>query len=321
MILTLGTVTVLKAQDIHFANVQRMAQWYNASLKMDKEHEVLMNFRDIRYQNALAFQTGTTLVNLSLLNKSERESEFHRSYANVTLGASFDQSNGGLYKNNVSLFGLSYAVNMNGRGLYMAAGFQGAFTNTRFGMNGVFQDQFDQYGPIAGSTSADPMRTGRTYRFFSLNAGWSLFSKSQNFDWYTGLSLRHVNQPFTEETKSPEYKKPTVFGMQAGMTLKTAYSTVDLFALVNLKAKANEWIGGVRYNFLLGENSLGTSTAKHNVVLGVGCLYRLKDAMIPELQLTVGKTGIGLHYDMNTSGIRSGGFTRRGFELQLTQKL
>jgi hypothetical protein len=317
----LGTASVLNAQDIHFTDVQGMLQWYNASLKQHKHNDLLLNLRDVRYHSNLAFQTGTALVNVSTEKKQDRSSSELRNYGNVMLGAAFDKSNNGLFRNNIGLLGYSYAMNLNSRGLYMAAGFQGLLTSYRLGGNGVYQDQLDQFGPIRGGMTLDPLRIGKRFTYFSLNAGWSMFQRSEKLDWYAGLSMRHVNRPFTEETKSLQWKLPVTSGLQGGVSLKNEFSQVDFFGMINLKAKAHEWIGGLRYNFLLGDNTQDdTELTNQNIVLGFGCIYRVNDAIIPEIQLKVGKTGIGLHYDMNMSGIRASGFTRRGFELQLLQK-
>lgn len=322
LILASSIIPVLYAQDVHFANVQRMAQWYNASLKQHHDNDLLLNFRDIRYQNDMAFLTGAGLMNISTLRKEDRELKVRRSFGNITAGVVFDQSNEGLYKNNIGMLGISYAVKMNDRGMYMAAGFQAMVTNMKFGRTGIFQDQYDQYGPITGAASADPLRAGKTFAFGSVNAGWSMFQNTDRINWYAGLSMRHVNRPFTEESRTILYRMPRVFGAQAGLKLKSAYSTVDLYAMMNVKAKAHEWIGGFRYNFLLGENSLEgfANGTKQDVVLGVGCMYRMNDAFIPDVQLSVGNTNLSFNYDANISGIRSAGFSRRGFELLLTQK-
>jgi hypothetical protein len=322
LFLSLSIATVLSAQDVHFANVQRMGQWYNASLKQHRGHDVVLNFRDISYQNGVAFRTGAGMMNFTLLRKKDREMEGHRSFGNITAGAIFDQSNGDFYKNNIGFLGISYAVKINERGMYMSAGFQGMVTNMKFGGNGTFQDQFDQYGPIAGSASADPLRAGKTFAFASINAGWSIFQQTTKLDWYAGLSMRHVNRPYTEESRSDLYRMPPVYGVQGGVKLKSEFNTVDLYAMMNSKANAEEWISGVRYNFILGDNSLEGSDnrGRQDVILGVGCMYRINDAIIPDVQLSVGKTNLSFYYDSNISGIRSAGFSRRGFELLLTQK-
>lgn len=322
LLLAISVPTLIQAQDLHFSDIQGMAQWYNASLKQDHKQNLLFNLRDIRYQSNLAFNTGTALLNLSTLKKADRNSSDHKSFGNLSVGAAFDRSNGGLYRNNIGLLGYSYALKLNDKGTFLSAGFQGTLTNYRLGSNGTYQDQYDQYGPIRGGISNDPLRFGKQYSYFSLNAGLSLFQRGERVDWYTGVSMRHVNRPFTEETKSTTWRLPVTTGFQAGISLKNTFNRVDLFGMMNVKAKAHEWIGGLRYTFLLGDNSADEETNKtnQNVELGFGCLYRVNDALIPEVQLNVGKTGIGLHYDMNMSGIRASGFTRRGFELQLSQK-
>ena len=312
---------VVNGQDIHFTDVQNMSQWYNASLKQYRNSDVKLNIRDIRYQSNQAFQTGTALFNVLTSKKESEALSDAKNFGNISGALAFDKSNNGLFRNSMGLLGFSYAINLNSRGLYMAAGFQGLITNYRLGGNGTYQDQYDQYGSIQSGLSADALRLGKAYSYASLNAGWSMFQRSDKLDWYIGLSLRHVNRPFTEETKSTLYRLPMTAGIQGGLSLKSAYNRVDLFGMINRKAKAHELIGGLRYNFLLGDNSDGEGDELNQAItLGFGLLYRVKDAVIPEIQLGVGKTGLGLHYDMNMSGIRASGFTRRGFELQLTQK-
>lgn len=318
----MSTPALLHAQDLHFSDVQGMAQWYNASLKQDRQSNFIANMRDIRYQNNLAFKTGTLLLNISTDKKEDRSSTEQKSFGTVSIGAAYDKSNSGLYKNNLGLLGYSYALKLSDKGHYLAAGFQGLLTNYKLGGNGTYQDQYDQYGPINNGMTADPLQFGKRYSYFSLNAGISLFQRSEHIDWYAGLSMRHANRPFTENTKNTQWRLPVTGGLQAGVSIKNEFSQVDVFGMLNRKAKANESIIGVRYNFLLGDNSADENAQLgQKIAFGVGAIYRVNDAIIPEVQLKVGKTAIGLHYDMNMSGIRAASFTRRGFEVLLAQKL
>ena len=71
LILSLVTSMATKAQDIHFSDVQQMGQWYNQSLKTACVNDVRMNFRNIQYQNDMAFKTGSVLINMPVLNKTQ----------------------------------------------------------------------------------------------------------------------------------------------------------------------------------------------------------------------------------------------------------
>lgn len=316
LILSLISSMAIKAQDIHFSDVQQMGQWYNQSLKTACVNDVRMNFRNIQYQNDMAFKTGSVLINMPVLNKTQMK-EKGKNFFNLTGGLSFDQSSSNVsFKNTVGLLGFTYSQALNAKNLRLAAGFQGQYTSYNYGTDGVFPDQFDQFGPLSG-TSNDPIRSGYQYHYMSLNAGLSLINSTDNTDWYLGTSVRHFNQPFTEQTKSSNYRLAPTWGVQAGLKLKSEYNKLDLFYLSNMKTGASEYVAGVGYDFILSKEDDGK---KENFSVGAGCTFRLNDGIIPNLHLEYNKSNLAVFYDMNTSGIRSSSFTRKGFELALTQK-
>lgn len=311
------------SQDVHFTDVQQMSQWYNQALKTDRQRDVKFNFRDIRYQNDVAFRTGTLLCNITMLKKEDRKSEEGKSYMNISAGATFDQSNSGLFKKSAQLLGISYATMVDTRNTYVAIGFQGTFSNTRLGVNGVFPDQFNQWGPVAGATSNDPLRFGTSFNYFSLNTGIAIFRNTVEQEWYVGASVRHVNKPYTEQTKSPEFQLARTWSTQGGTKLKFDYSSLDIYTVMNWKGKASEYMGAVRYNLSLNNTNqkYPSSTAtQQDIVLGLGLGIRLRDALLPSLSLSFNNTQLALFMDVNSSAIRTSGFARNGTELSIIQK-
>ena len=319
-----GFASTLSAQDLHYADVQQMGQWYNQSLKRDRKGELQVNWRDIKYQTALAFRTGSLMLNLSSGNKKDTTNASEKGYFSFSLGAAFDETNTGFYKGTTGLLGLSYAQPLNRNGLYASVGFQGTLTTNKYGSTGTFPDQFDQYGPVSGAVTTDPLRAGNKYSFFSLNAGATLFQTGTSFEWYIGGSIRHLNRPFTEVNKLDDFRLNATNGLQAGFTLHGDRSSFSGYAVGNWKGKASEVLAGAQYQLVLsGDREVNEKNQSNNdqdVSLSLGCAVRLKDALIPALGFNYNKTRIALHYDMNNSTIRSSGFVRRGFELALTQK-
>jgi hypothetical protein len=309
----------LFGQDLHYADVQTMNLWYNQSLKLNRNADFRFNFRDIKYQSLLAFRTSSAMLNMPLLKKENRDDVNGKSFLNATAAGAFDKSNKGIFKNSSGLLGLSFAQRLTDDQVYISAGFQGVLTQVRLGTFGVlFPDQFDQYGPLPNATR-EPLRAGRSYNHMSLNAGISLFKNNEYTEWYTGISLRHINRPFTDEQKTTEYRLAPTFGMQGGITVKNEENQVGVYGIVNLKAKAYEYLLGARFvkqfdNGNADENNDGSS-------LGLGLALRVNDAIIPNLQLKLNKTTIGFHYDLNISGLRAAGYSRQGFELALMQRL
>jgi hypothetical protein len=322
--LLLGTLTAVQAQDLHNADVQQMGQWYNQSLKRDRRGDINVNFRDIRYQNLLSFRTGSLLLNVPIAQRKDTINSADKGYFNVSLGASFDQTNSGFYKGTTGLLGLSYAQPLNKEGLYAAVGFQGTLTTNKYGVSGTFPDQFDQYGPITGAVTTDPLRAGNKYTFVSINAGASLFQTGSTVEWYLGGSVRHLNRPFTENNKLDDFRLNRTASLQGGFTLHADRSSFAGYGVGNWKGRASEVLVGAQYQLLISgdqvPNSGKISNEDQDVSLSLGCAVRLKDAIIPSVGLNYNKTRVALHYDMNSSSIRTSGYIRRGFEFVLTQK-
>jgi hypothetical protein len=301
-----------------------MGQWYNQSLKRDRRGDINVNFRDIRYQNLLSFRTGSLLLNVPIAQRKDTINSADKGYFNVSLGASFDQTNSGFYKGTTGLLGLSYAQPLNKEGLYAAVGFQGTLTTNKYGVSGTFPDQFDQYGPITGAVTTDPLRAGNKYTFVSINAGASLFQTGSTVEWYLGGSVRHLNRPFTENNKLDDFRLNRTASLQGGFTLHADRSSFAGYGVGNWKGRASEVLVGAQYQLLVSgdqvPNSGKISNEDQDVSLSLGCAVRLKDAIIPSVGLNYNKTRVALHYDMNSSSIRTSGYIRRGFEFVLTQK-
>jgi len=315
----IGIMTIMSVsygQDLHYADVQSMNLWYNQSLKMDKYRDIRLNFRDIKYQSLLAFRTASGMLNIPLIRKENIENE-GKGFLSATVAGAFDKSNRGIFKNNTGMLGLSYSQRLNDNNMFIALGFQG--TSTRSILNtssALFPDQFDRYGPIPSGTR-DRYGMGRSYNWASLNAGLSVYQTTESTDWYLGASMRHINRPFTDEFKTKQYRLAPTYGMQAGLTVKNEMDQMSVYAIANWKAQAYEYLIGAKLLKQLNdgdEKSQGTA-------IGVGIGLRIRDAIIPNLQLRFGKTTLGFHYDVNISGLKAAGYTRNGFELSLFQRI
>lgn len=308
---------VLKAQDINYADVQSMGIWYNQSLKLDRQQEVKFDLRKVNYANLMAYSSGGILVNIPLLSKAQRMEEEGNSYMSVTAGAAYDKSNSGIYQQSIGLLGLSYAKKLSADNLYVSAGFQGTFSRNNYNLSGVgFPDQFDEFGPIPNRVSDDPIQSARSFQYLSVNSGVSVFKKAAKREWYAGTSVRHINRPFSEETKNVSYRLPPTWGMQGGMKWILDQRIIDLYGVTNWKAGASEYLGGVRYSVLLGDSKRG----EQSTAVGVGCAARLQDAIIPNLSLQYQRTQVTLHYEIHVSGNNSSDFSRTGFELLISKQ-
>jgi len=92
---------------------------------------------------------------------------------------------------------------------------------------------------------------------------------------------------------------------------------IGVYGITNWKAEAAEYLIGAKVQHSLDEPSNGYEGS----AIGVGLAFRVKDAVIPNIQLKLNKTTIGVHYDINISGLRAAGYSRQGVELMIAQKI
>jgi hypothetical protein len=314
-----GSLIMLQssAQDLNYADVQSMNLWYNQSLKLNQQKDIRFNFRDIKYQSLLAFRNASIMVNVPFVKKGADGFD-KKSFFSATAAGSFDKSNKGVFKNNTGMLGVSFSQRLSANDLFLSLGFQASRTNTRLGDLGgsFFPDQFDQFGPVP-SVSRDPLRGGRSYGWTSINSGLSIFQNTQSLEWYVGTSVRHLNKPFTDELKTESFRLKSTLGLQAGITVKNELNQFGLYGITNWKAEAAEYLIGARLQHSLDEPSDGYEGS----AISVGFAFRVRDAVIPNLQLKLNKTTIGIHYDINISGLSAAGYSRQGVELMIAQKL
>lgn len=306
-----------RSQDLHYADVETMNLWYNQSLKMDKRPDVRFNFRDIKYQSVLAFRTTSALANIPILRKENRVDYDGKSFLNVSAGGAYDKSNKGVFKNSTGMLGLSYSQRLTDDLLFLSAGFQGTMTRSQIGSaTGLFPDQFDQYGPLPSGT-LDPLRASRAFNWASLNAGLSLYQNTEYKEWYVGGSVRHINRPFVDEQKTASYRLAPTLGLQAGLTVKNEREKFGIYGIANWKAQAYEYLLGARFTKNI-DDAEGDSEGS---TFGGGIAVRLRDAVIPHIQLKLNKTVIAVHYDLNISGLKASGYSRQGIELAISQRI
>lgn len=300
--------TIAGAQEINFSRVEDMAVWYNQSLKTDKNNSLKLNFRNVRYEGAIAYNSISAMADIPLLTGPQKEKD-ESGYFSISVGAASDKSNQGILSNTLGLAGVSYAVPVGGNETYAAVGFQGVYYQSRLntGVSTAFGDQYDQYGPIEGKPSADRLASGWSYNHFSANAGISLFSNAEYSKWYMGVSVMQLNRPYTDDEKTTDFRLREALGIQAGYTFLSADKD-EMSANMSLN-----WQGNAYKHFFNLTYFKGIPSIEGGVGAGLG--YRYDDALVPMLEVRYIKAILGISYDMNISGFSAAGLKRNGLEL------
>jgi len=302
-----------RGQEINFSRVQDMAIWYNQSLKTDKENSLKLNYRNVQYGGQIAYNSVAALYDMPLLSKDAKTKE-NAAYFSLAAGAASDKSNDGILNNATGMLGISYAVPIGRKETYLAAGFQGAYYQSNFNVNGVsnaFGDQYDAYGPIEGAPSADRLASGWSYGHFNLNAGVSVFSNARYDKWYFGVSAMQINKPYSYKIKSDSTRLKMNYGIQGGYRYVTqSDDEVAFYMAMNWQGPAYRHY----YNFSYTKSIPGVTGG---AAVGLGLGYRYDDALIPNLEIRYQKLIIGVLYDINISTISAAGVSRNGLELAL----
>lgn len=308
LIIILG-VTNLQSQDLHYARIQDLSMWYNPSLKMDKQNGVRLNHRDVRYQGVMGYRSNAAMVDVLIKTDGERFLS-NSAFTNFTMGLAYDESNQNILNNSNLVLGLSHAVPLNGYNQYMAVSIQGSYSNSRLDLSqATFPDQFDKNGPIGGAMTQDPLGNGNPLNWFSSHLGISLFQQTELESWKFGFSVRDVLRPLINRNSGNNFRLSPTVGFQGGYEFERNRIRYGLFGIAKFKALANEKL-----------LSLSASQQFNNPNLkafGLGMAYRVRDALIPYIDLRLRNTTIALHYEVNVSGLRQGGYQRNAFELSL----
>lgn len=302
--------SVASAQEINFSRVQDMTVWYNQSLKTDKNNTLKLNFRNVQYAGAVAYNSIAAMADIPVLSAAGKEKE-RSGYLSVSLGAASDKSNQGILNNTLGLAGISYAIPVAGNETYVAVGFQGAYYQSKMSVAGMtaFGDQYDHYGPIEGKPSGDMLANGWSYSHLNLNAGISVFSNSVVNKWYLGASVMNINKPYLDKSKSDNYRIQQALGIQGGYKyIAENNDDCAFYTSLNWQGKAYKHFFNLSYFKAIKKIEGGGG-------IGLGMGYRYDDALVPNIEIRYVKAIIGLSYDLNVSGINAAGFKRNGLEL------
>lgn len=302
-----------RGQEVNFSRVQDMTMWYNQSLKTDKQNNLVLNYRSVQYGGQIAYNSVAAMFDMPLLSK-DAKNKSNSGYFSLSAGAASDKSNDGILNNTLGMLGISYAVPIGRHETYLAAGFQAQYYQSVLNVAGVpnaFGDQFDNYGPIEGTPSADRLANGWSYGHLNINAGVSVFSNGKYDKWYLGASVMQANQPYSYKIKADSTRLKADIGVQGGYRYTTKEDDeVGFFMSMSWQGPAYRHYYDLSYTKAIPGVTGGAA-------VGVGLGYRYNDAIIPNVELRYQKLIIGVLYDVNISTISAAGIARNGLELSL----
>ncbi len=292
----------MHAQDIQFGDPKQVMQFYNQSIIEDNKASARFNFRDVKVQKIAAFRSGVGVVTLPLSNKIF-----------TTFGGGFNQSNAKLLSQSMVMLGVAVKQKVAQSNTYFSLGFQGVYNQNNLNFSNVtFQDQYNIYGPLPGVSTADPLAVNASYHWLSINAGACFSHTSDVLKWFIGGSMRHINKPSVSFSKSTVFELAPTAGLQMGASFKSQQTWLGLVAYYQSKSEASETLFGCTLERCFGQNEAKS--------IGGAIYYRLKDAVMPQLTINMGKTRLSFLYELPIQASVRSINQKTGMELSLLKQ-
>lgn len=309
------TCSLCYAQDIHWSQPSNALLYLNPAFTgIDSRYNVGLNFRD--QWNVAGKTYRTYMVAADCRLKS------------IGIGGlvNSDLSADGRYKTTSAGITLSGLVKVNKHARF------GLGAGASFMQNSLSADIF-KWGSQFNGESYDPSmasgeaRTAAANHFLDLNAGVSFIYDEDQSSMFTnrqrklmvGYSINHITRPDLALTGGTDklLMKHTGY-LKALLPVKDNLSIAPVI-LVHYQGVLMEATGGVLARYTRGQTSRVTGNRKGSA-FSVGAMYRLRDAIIPTVELEKGNSIFAFSYDINVSSFSRVSKFRGGFELSIRLK-
>jgi type IX secretion system PorP/SprF family membrane protein len=210
---------------------------------------------------------------------------------------------------------VNYLLSFDDNSGYMALGFMGGFSQTRYDPTAVsFDDQFQngQFNPN-NATSQTLLNTNETH--FDMSTGVTYSDElGYGSKFYVGAAIYHLNRPKVG-ISSAEVRLNRRFVINGGLSLATGDNDdVYIFGDHIAQTGSRQTLVGLLFSHRFGEFEDDAPG------FGIGAMYRWSDAFIPTVKLQIGKINFGLSYDVNVSSLKTVSQGRGGFEITASFK-
>jgi hypothetical protein len=154
---------------------------------------------------------------------------------------------------------------------------------------------------------------GLNYEFSSANID---MLRDDIFSLKIGGAVHHLNQPVQKFASGSTYKLPMRFvgNVQSRIDIKGTKVAILPSLIFLSQGTASEITVGthIRYRF---KNPTKVTGMKSETGLNIGVYYRVGDAIIPQINVDMGKYAVGVAYDLNISKYKMVSNYQGGFEI------
>lgn len=320
LIVVLFISSLSYSQDVHFSQIQECPLWLNPANAgfMNGYFRAVANYRNQWAAMGNAYQTMALSVDASTLKTKKGKAylgmglfvfndragvaKMGSTQAQIHLNAIIKTSKksklgGAVYlgfnQNSANYAALTYESQYNGKEIDNTLGAGEAVTYASFINSDV--------------------GVGLNYEFSSANID---MLRDDIFSLKIGGAVHHLNQPVQKFASGSTYKLPMRFvgNVQSRIDIKGTKVAILPSVIFLSQGTASEITVGthVRYRF---KNPTKVTGVKSETGLNIGVYYRVGDAIIPQINVDLGKYAVGVAYDLNISKYKMVSNYQGGFEI------
>ncbi|MBI3509783.1 MAG: PorP/SprF family type IX secretion system membrane protein [Bacteroidetes bacterium] len=309
------------AQDIHFTQFNENPMHINPAYTgmFDGLFRVTLNYRNQWASMGHPYTTSAAAFDMPLLYAP------HRAYIGVGAFLYHDQAGDSKFGTFQGLLSASGIVPLNDYNKF-SAGIQGGFSQRSATISSLtWENQYvnGSFDPTAVSNEGN-LLTSFPYADLSAGIAYQYRSVAGNiagkdvFELNCGGSVYHFNKPEQKfhggggERLDQRY----VAHVQLRFDIPDTKWSVRPSAYYMVQGPASEFVFGglVRYRI---KNGTKITNFFSESGIGLGCSYRWKDAILPQLYYDLGDFFIGMSYDFNISDYAIASHHNGGFEITL----
>lgn len=321
-IITLFVSSVGFSQDIHFSQIQESPLWLNPANAgfMNGYFRAIANYRNQWASMGNAYQTMAISVDASSLKTKKG-----KAYLGVGLFVFNDRAGVAKMGTTQGQLHLNAIIKTSKKSKLGGAVYIGFNQNSANYASLTYANQYNgkeidntiANGEVVTYTSfmSSDVGAGLNYEFSSANID---MLRDDIFSLKIGGAVHHLNQPVQKFASGSTYKLPMryVGNAQARIDIKGTKIAILPSVVYLRQATASEIIVGthIRYRF---KNPTKVTGMKSETGLNIGVYYRVGDAIIPQVNLDMGKYAVGVAYDLNISKYKQVSQMQGGFEIYL----
>ena len=303
LLLLVGNSRLSAQVDAHFTQYYAYPLWLNPAFTgvIDGSYRITGNYRKQWPTTTGAFSSQGLTGDVSLPK-------------NFGMGLTiFNQKTGdGGYQYTTGYLSLSYQVHLT-QYKVLSAGFQVGLLNRRVDASKLqFGNQFNPSMGYDPTLPSNEIFASQSATSTDGSVGLLYFDGDPNkkVNPFIGVSLYHPSEPANRFISNTENNRvPARFSVHGGVRVKMS-NQVDLIpnAVYFSQGSASEIAGGMAVNLKIdGDKDLIT-----------GVMYRLNDAVAPNIGLHINGLTIGFSYDINTSQLKTASSINGGYELSIS---